>query len=323
MREFGGYLPFELNCGKDYFNNQEDGIVRLNCGRCTFWYSLQDIKPQKVYVPYLNCSNSTDPMDDLKIPYEYYFLDKDLTPMNINPKKDEAVLWVNYYGNATDEAIEKVKKYIQDSNLIIDNCHAFFSEPLTGAYNCYSMRKFFGVNDGAYLLKDNIAKIELPESTSSEYIAFILKCIELGTNACYEENLVNENRLCNQYKKMSVLTNKILQTIDYKKIKEKRNKNLFALHSILGKYNEFDVNMKSVTHMYYPLLIRDDTLRDKLIHNKIYTPTWWRHVPDYFSSENLESILSKYMIMLPIDQRYEESDMIELGYKVKDILLEV
>ena len=71
--------------------------------------------------------------------------------LKTKPNNDEFILWTNYYGNARDNEIKNVsEKY---PNLIIDNCHAFFSKPIEGKFNCYSTRKFFGVSDGGYLVK--------------------------------------------------------------------------------------------------------------------------------------------------------------------------
>ena len=315
IKEYGGYLPVELPFwNKEYFSDiPESDIVRLNCGRSAFWYALNIIKPAKLYVPYLNCENSTDPADDLGIPYEYYYLNPDLTPKNIYPKSDEAVMWINYYGNATREQIEKVRLLCSKTNLIVDNCHAFFSEPLEEAYNCYSARKFFGVCDGAYIIKKDIPKIELQQSESANHMNFILSSIEKGTNALYSENLENEKRLGKKAKLMSKLTQRILASIDYSRIRKVRKENMLYLHNILEKYNEFDVNIESDTHMYYPLLVSNHDIRQRIVGRKIYTPTWWKHVPNYFQSEILEARLSMYMLMIPIDQRYDTSDMLDIS----------
>lgn len=319
-REYGGYLPLELpKRGKDYFDNiDKESIVRLDCGRSAFWYALKDAKPKKLYVPYLNCINSTDPADLLGIPYEYYRLDDELTPVGVNPQENEAIMWINYYGNATDGQIKSVIERFKNTNLIIDNCHAFFSKPVNGAYNCYSARKFFGVCDGAYLIKKDLVTIDLPRSESAQEMLFLLETIEKGTNALYHKNLLNEERLGKQPKGMSILTNCILQSIDYKTIREIRKANLLALHKQIGDLNEFTVNLESDTHMYYPLLICKDGLREKIVQRHIYTPTWWRHVPDYFREQTIETKLSKYMLMIPIDQRYNQDDMKKIAEIIRE-----
>lgn len=314
MKEYGGYLPLELPKREEYFSSySEKNILRLNCGRSTFYCAASAAKMRKVYVPYLNCANSTDPFDLAGIPYEFYWLNDDLTPTNIAPGEGEAVLWINYYGNAAEkQKNEVIKRY---PKVIIDNCHAFFSEPVLkdGVYNCYSMRKFFGVADGAYLLASNLPNFDLKQSVSSEDSLFILKTIELGTNAVYPDNLKNEERVAQEVSKMSVLTRRILSSIDYQDIRERRYRNFQRLHSQLESINEFSVNTESKTHMYYPLLISNDSIRAKLVENHIYTPTWWRHVPELCENKGIETKLSRYMLMIPMDQRYDASDMDDIA----------
>lgn len=312
MKEYGGFIQLELPKKKEYFNwVNENDILRLNCGRSTFYCAAKDAGVRKVYMPYLNCIDSPNPISSLGLEVEFYYLEDDLTPKDISPNEKEAVLWVNYYGNAS----EKVKRKVIDkyTTLIIDNCHAFFSPPVKGVYNCYSTRKFFGVADGAYLIKDNLAKMELPESLSAENTLFLLKAIELGTNAVYSENLKNETRVAESVSKMSPLTKRILASIDYESIRKIRYRNLLMLHQKLNSINEFEVNLECETQMYYPLLISQDSLRTRLIANKIYTPTWWRHVPEQCHYAPIETRLSKYMLLLPIDQRYDESDMSDIA----------
>ena len=142
---------------------------------------------------------------------------------------------------------------------------------------------------------------------------FILSSIEKGTNALYSENLENEKRLGKKAKLMSKLTQRILASIDYSRIRKVRKENMLYLHNILEKYNEFDVNIESDTHMYYPLLVSNHDIRQRIVGRKIYTPTWWKHVPNYFQSEILEARLSMYMLMIPIDQRYDTSDMLDIS----------
>ena len=83
------------------------------------------------------------------------------------------------------------------------------------------------------------------------------------------------------------------------------------------------LNVESDTHMCYPCLIYNDGLIDKLIENKIYVPTLWRHVKKYFKDKDvLEVRLSEYMLNLPIDQSYNKEDMHEIAKIVKKLYKE-
>lgn len=318
MKEYGGYLPLELPRRKEYFSEIcSSDLLRLNCGRSTFYCAGIDAGIKKIYVPYLNCEYSVLPFEQAGIAYEFYRLKDDLTPKDVFPKDKEAVLWINYYGNAKEEQKEKVlSKY---KTVIIDNCHAFFTKPVLrqGVYNCYSARKFFGVADGAYLIKRHLSPFKLKDGYSHENSNFLMKTIELGTNAVYQDSLVNEDNIAENVSNMSPLTKRILSSINYEEIKEIRKRNFLKLHASLESLNEFQVNTESDTHMYYPLLVTNDELRDRVIENHIYTPTWWRHVPALCNFEGIETTLAKYMLMLPMDQRYMEADMEDISNIIK------
>tara|TARA_Y100001968_G_C19321312_1_gene699415 strand:+ start:203 stop:1177 length:975 start_codon:yes stop_codon:yes gene_type:complete len=309
-KEYGGYLPLEIQTykGEYYKENNFFNVVKLNSGRSTFFFSAKLGKIKRIYLPYFTCEETKTPFINLGIKVENYLLDDELLPKGVVLKDDDYMFWTNYYGNASKAQINKISsKY---KNLIIDNCHAFFTAPLKGAFNCYSTRKFFGVSDGAYLINDNLDfKEEIPRDTSFESCSHLIKQLDLGVNAGYKDSLKNESRLCEGFKSMSKFTQKILESIDYKRIQQIRNRNFNYMHSILGKINQFPINIESKTHMYYPFLIDQYDLRYKLISSKIYNPFWWEHVLKIVPKNSIEYKLAKYTVMLPIDQRYNEKDI--------------
>ena len=310
IKEYGGYLPFEFHFlkGEFYKKNKLYTPIKLNCGRATFFYAAKFSNLKKIFLPFFTCKETKIPFLKLGIKVQYYLLDDQLLPKDVTPKDDEYMFWTNYYGNATESQIKKIsKKY---KNLIIDNCHAFFSKPIKNAYNCYSTRKFFGVPDGAYLIKNGINfKGNIERDISYNNCDQLIKQLDKGVNFGYNDSLKNEERLCDQFKLMSNLTTRILESLDYKKIIKKRRENFLFLHSLLKKSNLFPINLKSNTHMYYPFLFKNDKLRYKLIKEKIYNPFWWEHVLEIVPKSSIEYQLSKYTIMLPIDQRYNKKDI--------------
>lgn len=313
-KEYGGYLPIETyltNKNHHYFDSQEKAVSRLNCGRSCFYVAARSVEIKKIYVPYFTCIETAQPFKDLGIPISFYRLDPYLMPEDVKLKKNEYLLWTNYYGNATDEMISSIqKKY--SGQLIVDNCHAFYSPPLQEAFNCYSARKFIGVSDGAYLVSDIKVRFNtdgLVRDETSSFMQHLFKQIEEGTNEGYALNLANEKRLEKNYGLMSVTSEKILSLVDYQKIKETRMKNFSAIHSYLGSLNEFPVNVEIGTQMYYPFKCKDHLLREKLIREKVYSPTWWQHVVNELDEGSIESEYALETILLPIDQRYSTSDM--------------
>lgn len=319
MKEYGGYLPLELSCGKEYYvSNSKYEVMSLNTGRAAFYCALKNSGFKKVYMPYYNCKMCVEPVEALGLKYEYYFLNNDLTPKNITLKKDEILLWINYFGNSSVLAIEEIiNKY---PNLIIDNCQAFFTPPMPQVYNVYSCRKFFGVSDGAYLIKNKLQPIQLDTYLSYDKANYLLKSIECGTNEAYKESLDNEEALGHKICGMSELSRRILASIDYEEVKKRRKQNVKTLHGLLKDLNEFSVNIESDSLICYPFLFPSDKLREKLISNKIYIPRWWSHVQKLSQQSPLESYFSNYMFPLPIDQRYNTLDMEYIGKYIRGVL---
>ena len=314
LKEYGGYLPFEThltNKNNLFFQSKVNKVAKLNCGRSSFYLAARSLKIKKIYIPYFTCIDTSQPFEDLGVPISFYRLDANLMPLDVDLKEDEYILWTNYYGNATEEMISFIEnKY--SGQIIADNCHAFFSPPLKNALNCYSARKFIGVADGAYLITDLDISLNtegLVRDRSSHFMQFLFKQYEDGINEGYELSLINEKRLEKNYGLMSITTEKILKQVDYKKILKKRKENFLIIHSYLGSLNDFPVNPSLGTQMYYPFKCKDLFLREKLIKEKVYSPTWWRHVVNEVGEGSIEAEFALETVLLPIDQRYSIKDM--------------
>lgn len=308
--EYGGYLPLEMSSKfREFYQNDEEWkTIGLNSGRTSFYYAAKSKKINKVFIPYFTCDNTADPFKDLGLEIERYYLDTNLLPKNVSLRKNDLLLWTNYFGNARlDEINEVCETY---DNVIIDNCHAFFSPPRKNVFNCYSARKFFGVPDGSYLVSTLPLEVDTDErDLSFLHFSHLIKQIELGVNEGYPENLLNEKRLEKNYRLMSNLTKRILASIDYQEVKIKRSNNLSTMHAYLGELNSLEFNIDSKTHIYYPLKVKNKNLRQSLIESGVYTPFWWRHVLDLVPSNSLEFELASDIVHLPIDQRYDDFDM--------------
>ena len=61
--------------------------------------------------------------------------------------------------------------------------------------------------------------------------------------------------------------------------------------------------------MYYPFKCKDLFLREKLIKEKVYSPTWWRHVVNEVGEGSIEAEFALETVLLPIDQKYSKNDM--------------
>jgi len=113
---------------------------------------------------------------------------------------------------------------------------------------------------------------------------------------------------------MSAITKALLCNIDYTDIIKKRKKNFQFVHEHLHKLNQLDIPMyNDFVPMVYPFFpISNKKLKQKLIHKKIFVATYWPNVIDWCVPGDFEYSLTENILPLPIDQRYNENDLLQI-----------
>lgn len=306
MKAIGGYFELETRKGEHYHKN----AIRLNTARNCFEYVLRTRGYRKVYVPYYTCEVMLEPIRKLGLEYGFYHINDQLEPAVFPTlKADEAFLYTNYFGLKQKCVKELSGRYNQQ--LIVDNAQAFFAEPIEGIDTFYSARKFFGLSDGAYLYTDKPLIQEFEQDCSFERMSHLLKRVDLGAEAGYQDFKKNDDILIGQdIKRMSKLTESLLSGVDYEDTKRQRRKNYSYLEQVLKESNlihlDFDTD---AVPLVYPYLAGDDSLKTKLISNKIFVATYWPNVFEWCKPGEWEYALAKSTVYIPIDQRYDCNDM--------------
>lgn len=306
IKEFGGYFELELAKGKEYHPD----AIALNTGRNALEYILRTRNYKKVFIPYYTCEVVLEPFRKLGIKYDFYRIDENLKPIiDFKMQKDEAILINNYFGVTGHFVKEIASKY---HNVIVDNSQAFFEKPIAGVDTFFSARKFFGVSDGAYLFTDKQLLEKLEQDVSYKRFEHLLGRIDLGAEKFYASFKQNDEALKNQpIKEMSKLTKRILQSIDYEDVIRKRRENFLFLHEVFKSRNLLNLVLDdNFVPMIYPLLMNNgNELKKKLIEHKIFVATYWPNVFVCCEENSIEYIMSKYLLPLPIDQRYHLKHM--------------
>jgi len=314
----GGYFELELSRGEEYHSD----AIRLNTGRNAFEYILRAKKYKKVYLPYYTCDVMLEPIMKLNLEYEFYSIDSNFMPIFdfTDIKKNDVFVYNNYFG-ICDEQVKEVASVCE--NLIVDNSQAFYNKPIKGIDTFYSPRKFFGLPDGAYLFTDNLLEYELEKDISYERCEHLLGRMDTTAEQHFQVYKENSKILCNQpIKEMSNLTQRLLSSIDYKTISDKRKKNFNIIHNELGKRNklEFNISSKEVAMIYPFLVLNGSKLKRELIANKIYVATYWPNVLNWAEKDSFEYNITNNLLALPIDQRYSEDDMYRIIEIIKRII---
>lgn len=182
--------------------------------------------------------------------------------------------------------------------------------PLGDTDTIYTCRKFFGVPDGAFLYTDKKLNCDLENDVSMNRISHLLGRLEENANKHYSEYIVNEEAFINlPIRKMSLLTENLLRSIDYKIVQITRERNFLYLDNKLGVYNKLKLQVPVGAFMYPLYLANGVDIRKKLQEEKIYIPTLWPDVFDVCNESDLEYDMAKNILPIPCDQRYSLEDM--------------
>ncbi len=296
----------ELPLRGEYHKN----AIRLNTGRNCLEYILRARGYKKVYIPYYTCEAVMEPINKLGIPYEFYHIDIHFEIRDrFTLKADEALFYTNYFGlkqRYVEQLAEKT-----GSRLIVDNTQAFYAKPIQGIDTIYTCRKFFGVADGAYLYTDKLLDDDFEQDESYDRMAHLLKRIDLSAEQGFADFRKVDDGLDNQpIRRMSKLTQRIMQSIDYETAARKRRDNYQMLHEVLGEDNNLVLSLdKDAVPMVYPYLAPVKGLREKLIENKVFVARYWPNVLEWTTKDDIECLLAYQMQPLPIDQRCCEKEI--------------
>tara|TARA_S200000501_G_scaffold371159_1_gene413689 strand:+ start:6020 stop:6961 length:942 start_codon:yes stop_codon:yes gene_type:complete len=313
MKVIGGYLNLDLS--ESNYSNDSRNLL-LSTGRACLNLILQKEKPKKLYVPYYICDSLLEPILLNKIQFEYYSLNDNLEPKNLNYFEDGYILYINYFGIKNKTVKYLINKY--KANLIVDNSQAFYEKGYKNIWSYNSARKFFGVSDGAFLF----SPIEIKNDFKRNDEVRFDHLINDYAKSTYEKFLFNESLLGPEIRKVSKLSEFILKNLDYNEFAKKRLKNFQFLDEELKYLNKFNPSKnKSEIPMCYPLLIDKKINKKKFHAKKLFVPTFWdRKIKTIKNKFLFEKELTEKLIPLPIDQRYSLKEMKKIVKIVKELI---
>lgn len=311
IKAIGGYFELadaDYECGK----MPVEGIALNTCRNALEYIILQLADVKRIFVPYYTCEAVIEPLKRLPIKYEFYHINEQLEVAEKQVLGEGDYLIANNYFGIKDTYIaELVEKY--GDRLIVDNAQALFAPELPNIKAAYSTRKYVGVADGGFAVGVSATcTADYEQDNSLEHDSHLYIRKGKGAEAGFKDYQANECKLDNQpIRKMSPQTKTLLSQIDYASIIEKRRQNYLYLSKVLNGTNQFQLpSIDSFTcPMVYPFMTDDDSLRGRLIRNKVFVARYWPNVLEWCSEDEIEYKLATQIIPLPIDQRYSEEDM--------------
>ena len=323
MKEIGSFIELELPKGQELYKG--DGVVRLNTGRAAIWHAFRLTGAKAIWLPYYQCETVREFLLNKNCQIKYYHIDKYFNPVDITQEADDAVVIVNYYGIMSHDRMKILSSSYH--NVIVDNSQAFFCEPVENAYNIYSARKFVGVADGSYVVGREVNRFyeEYEQGYSSDTAAFLFKRIEYGcAGKAYEARQINELRIDTEdIMKMSKLTRAMLDGADYQQNQSKRKANFRYAHTLMKDINCIDPLLhfdEFTVPMVYPLVVEDEEVISALLAARHFQGHWWKYIAEELPDNTFEHWLSRYIIPITIDQRYDKEDIDYLYSVIKSTL---
>ena len=322
-KEYGGFLPLELNQESEYYNDDMYNLIRFNSIKAAIRYTIRKLNLSTIYIPVYYCQSTAKAIAD-ECNVKFYHVDEQLIPFNLpSDKSNIALLLVDYFG-IRKGTIKNIAKKYKSASIFLDLAHDFFSKPVVmeNVYNFYSAKKFFGVPDGAYLIAKNIEKKEILNhilSYSCNYNQFLFKSYEEGTNAAYKQKKESDKYIAQNPSYMSSLAAGILRNVNYEFVMNRRRTNFITLHKTLNTINNLEIikgddeENCNYSVYHYPLMLGNsdiaNNVRKALINERIYSPILWNgNFIDKYGNDT-EYHLGDKIIFIPIDQRYEAKDM--------------
>ncbi|OGO32834.1 MAG: hypothetical protein A2Z16_03940 [Chloroflexi bacterium RBG_16_54_18] len=287
---------------------------------------VEQLRPANVWMPSYLCSSMIQAVNPAVSRIRFYEVDYDLEIPSLewleSVQAGDLVICIAYFGfpilsGLVNAAMERAAWVLED------NVQALLSlnhDP-DAHFQLYSLRKFFGVPDGAILAATDPG-FEFSSQLSPPPSRWWMQALNASLLRREFDRIGGERdwfRIANLVDsaaplsphRMSELSELILRyRIDYQSISARRIANYQTLLERLEHLALFPSLPGGVVPLGFPVRLADrDRVRQRLFDQQIYPPVHWdirRYVPESFQSSHR---LSRDILTLVCDQRYDEEDM--------------
>lgn len=329
---YDGILNNEIN----NFNNIDSML--LNGGQSSLEFILQDIHLKEhefILMPSYLCPTILYKFTKKDINVVFYEINEDLS-INLNNVKElierfnvKALFFIDYFGFYHKEETLTYFKTLKENGIILieDAVQMLWFNKLNkfiGDYVFNSYRKFFPC-DGSMVLCPNPIKYSI---LKDEYYILMAeartkKTEYIKSNIGAEEDFLNKFSEAEEwyYKRetinaMDIESRNYLDHVDYPMVSKQRLNNYVYLYDKLKNIKEAKIlfnkdRLKDNVPLTMPLLINNrDFVRKELRKYNIYCPIHWDITQESFAQKFIKSQeVSKSILSIPIDWRYDEKDM--------------
>jgi hypothetical protein len=321
VKPIGGFFELEIAAGRGPLH---PGAAALSSGRAALRCILETTRPSRAWVPFYICDAALQPFVATGVAVELYGIDEAFDPILPPgaPAAGECLLYVNYFGLKTSTAVSLVAAH--GAQAIVDDTQAFFATGYSGAWSFNSARKFFGVPDGGYAYGSGLSDINYPRPSRLSYDHLVNRLLG-HQELAFEQYRQSEAQVTATVCRMSVLSERLLASVDYPAVRERRLHNFAALHDALGARNCLTPLLAprdTEVPYCYPLLSSAPVPWSALWSQGVFAPRLWPEVlaRPHTRPFGRESMLATRLLPLPIDHRYGSEDLGRLAAVVSKVM---
>lgn len=291
---------------------------------------------KKVLIPAYTCQTVLDPFLQEDWEICYYNIDKKLRIDTDDLKSKYSAFNPTlciahpYYGaDLNEKELEGLGELKRKGCVLVEDLtQCVFSKQYSSIFDFFvgSYRKWFPIPDGAFMigcLDDNHEMQENSAFVEPMSDAMYLRGVfhRTGDNNIKEISRRVGNMAISHISggivphKISNFSTSLLNEIDVEGTMKKRRDNYQYLYEQLSNSSictpvERSLDELTCAPLFFPVYVQDRTLfQKKLAQQEIYAPVLWPvHTDSLLINDGIKQMYNE-LLMLPIDQRYDESDM--------------
>lgn len=341
MREFGSefnYYPNTLTLPQMWQAKSHAAFFR--CGRdaifaaAEYWKKQSDVSV--IYVPALACESMYSAFVNLGYSIRFYRIDEAWNP--VFPKqirKNEAIMFMLYYGMTNCSRIQQWILEHECNPSILDVTHSIWDAKtykMSADFLVGSIRKSVGIVNGGILLTDRHAvRGQCAENLFTEYRrqAFVWKERYAATR---DPQCKDRYRQLLAQAEQDIHANNIaiggdgdseafLHHIPTQEIRQKRIGNYIALYDRITALKLTARELNGSTPFSLPIWVKDQQATQSAFAQKgLYAPVLWPIAEQAREVCAFAKDVADHMLSLPIDQRYDYDDMLQIAAIVQEVL---
>jgi hypothetical protein len=325
LRPIGGFFGLALSevasISDSVWNTWTKGgkVVAARTARGAFAHLIAYLQPQRVWLPAYICREMASAVNPALL--RFYPLDDQLSPdcsaIRDGVKTGDLVVAVNYFGSPPAASFRRLATERPDVEWLEDRAQALWTvgDPW-GKWQLYSPRKLLGVPDGGLLVRHET--VDGPEQITGPVDAAIAEPEimrfedERGSDnaAWYAAFRAREAALTAEALPSSRLTRSLLERIAIGPLVALRKRNHALISESLSSLAAWPAREDAGAPFGFVISVDDaGVLAARLAAERFFCARHWAILPsdaDVFAGEHA---LSRRLLTLPCDHRYEECDI--------------